>query len=61
MLRLGDFNVHADVAASTKEERERLIRYCARPPLSLERLSLTRDGQVAYELKRPIRGAPLRS
>ncbi len=55
--RLGDFDIHAGVSARTLEERERLIRYCARPPLSLQRLSVTRDGQIAYELKRPIRGA----
>jgi len=54
---LGAFNVHAGVTASTRDDRKRLLRYCARPPLSLERLSLTKDGQVAYALKRPIRGA----
>ncbi|MFQ5472505.1 MAG: transposase [Dehalococcoidia bacterium] len=31
---------------------ERLCRYAARPPLALERLSLTEDGRVLYKLKR---------
>lgn len=53
-VRAGVFNVHAATSATTKEERERLIRYCARPPLSLSRLSRTPDGQVAYQLKNPI-------
>jgi hypothetical protein len=37
--------------------RERLLRYCARPPLSLERLAVLRDGRVAYELRKPWGGA----
>jgi hypothetical protein len=56
-VRGGAFNIHAGVTASSREERELLLRYCARPPLSLERLSVTPGGQVAYALKRPIRGA----
>ena len=30
---------------------ERLLRYCLRPPLSLERLSLRADGNVVYQVK----------
>ncbi|WP_437479089.1 transposase [Sorangium sp. So ce1014] len=37
------------------EGRERLCRYGARPPFSLERLSLLPDGRVAYRLRRPRR------
>ena len=55
-VKAGEFNIHAGVAAQTKEERERLIRYCARPPLSLESLSKMPDGQIAYKLRKPIRG-----
>jgi len=49
------FNVHAAVrvSADKDEERERLVRYCARPTFALERLSLLPDGRVAYEVKYP--------
>ena len=49
------FDVHAGVvvAASNREGREKLFRYCARPPLSLERLSVTAEGMVAYRLRKP--------
>jgi hypothetical protein len=47
------FNVHAGVrvAAGATESRERLLRYCARSPLSLERLSLLDDGRVSYRVQ----------
>jgi hypothetical protein len=32
-----------------------LCRYCARPPFSLERLSILPDGRVAYLLRKPRR------
>lgn len=49
------FDVHAGVVvtASDREGRERLLRYCARPPLSLERLSVLRDGRIAYAIRKP--------
>ena len=49
------FDVHAGVvvSASDREGRERLLRYCARPPLSLERLSVLRDGRIAYAIRKP--------
>jgi hypothetical protein len=50
------FNIHVGEPASGKEEREHLIRYCARAPLSLERLSVSTDGKVVYQLKHPIGG-----
>jgi hypothetical protein len=34
---------------------ERLCRYIARPAVSNQRLSLTRNGQIRYELKTPWR------
>jgi hypothetical protein len=39
------------VPASDREGRERLLRYCAWAPLSLERLSVLPDGRVAYALR----------
>jgi hypothetical protein len=55
-VRGGTFNIHVGDPASGKEEREHLIRYCARAPLSLERLSVSSDGKVVYQLKHPIGG-----
>ncbi len=54
------FSLHAGVSVdkSDGEGRERLARYCARPCLSLERLSIDSDGQVLYSLKRTAPGAP---
>jgi hypothetical protein len=54
----GHFNVHAGVsiAVGQPEQRERLLRYCARAPLSLERLSLLEDGRIAYRVKHAYRG-----
>jgi len=54
----GGFTVHAGVTvhAADKEGRERLIRYCARPALSMERMSQTRDGLVAYRLRHAQKG-----
>jgi Putative transposase len=49
------FDIHAGVSVSAhdREGRERLLRYCARPPLSLERLSVLADGRVACRVKNP--------
>jgi hypothetical protein len=54
----GNFNVHAGVsiAAGCPEQREGLLRYCARAPLSLERLSILDDGRIAYQVKHAYRG-----
>jgi hypothetical protein len=51
------FNVHAGVMvrAGDREGLERLCRYGARPPFSLERLSILADGRVAYLLRKPRR------
>ena len=48
-------NIHAGVTmrAGDREGLERLLRYCARPAFSLERLSQLADGRLAYELRRP--------
>ncbi len=47
------FNLHAGVSvpAGLPAARERLLRYCARPPLALERLSLLEDGRISYRIK----------
>jgi hypothetical protein len=47
------FDVHCAVriAADDDAGRERLVRYCTRPPFALERIELLRDGRVAYLLK----------
>jgi hypothetical protein len=37
--------------------RERLVRYCARPPFALERLSILSDGRIAYAIKQSRKGA----
>ena len=52
---LDGFNVHAGVTvkAGDRVGLERLCRYGARPPFSLERLSLLDDGRVAYLLRKP--------
>ena len=53
----GGFNVHAGVLvhAGDREGLERLCRYGARPPFSLQRICLLVDGRVAYLLKKPRR------
>jgi hypothetical protein len=47
------FNLHAGVRIEAGDDlgRERLLRYGARPPLSLERLRRLPGGRVAYRLK----------
>ena len=51
------FSLHAGVATKANEriKLERLCRYITRPAVSTKRLSLTRNGQVRYELKTPWR------
>ena len=53
---LEGFSLHAGVHlhANDREGLERLLRYGARPPLSLERLTEHADGSLAYRLKRPL-------
>jgi hypothetical protein len=52
------FNLHAGVRIERGDDvgRERLVRYAARPPLSLERLRRLPGGRVAYRLKYVTRG-----
>ena len=53
--KVAGFSLHAGVAtrAHERDKLERLCRYIARPAVSTKRLSLTRNGQVSYELKTP--------
>jgi hypothetical protein len=51
------FSLHAGIGveADQREKLERLSRYVSRPPVSVERLDLTAQGQVRYRLKSPYR------
>ncbi len=53
--KVAGFSLHAGVAtrAHERDKLERLCRYIARPAVSTKRLSMTRNGQVRYELKTP--------
>jgi hypothetical protein len=46
------FSLHAGVATKANERTklERLCRYITRPAVSTKRLTLTRNGQLRYEL-----------
>jgi len=50
-------SLHANVAvqADDRPRLERLVRYCARPPIALERLEVLADGRLRYRFKRPWR------
>lgn len=48
-----EINAGVVVSASDQEGRERVLCYCARPALSLERLTRLPDGRVAYALRKP--------
>jgi len=56
--RIDGFDLHARLAIATDQaggagRLEKLVRYCARPPLANDRLSLQPDGRVRLELKTP--------
>jgi hypothetical protein len=48
-------HVGIEVEAEQREKLERLARYVSRPPVSVERLDLTAQGQVRYRLKTSYR------
>jgi len=52
VAELDGFNVHAAVRIEANDDqgRERLVRYCARPCFALERLTILRDGRIAYRV-----------
>ena len=49
------FNLHANtcISAYDRKARENLCRYICRPPISNERMKMSGDGHVIYELKKP--------
>ena len=51
--RVDGFDLHGRVAfgAADRERLEELVRYCARPPLAHDRLSLCDDGRYLLRLK----------
>jgi hypothetical protein len=51
------FDVHCAVriAEGDDEGRERLVRYCARPPFALARIEELKDGRISYLMKTPRR------
>ena len=55
VANVAGFSLHAGVATNANERAklERLCRYITRPAVSTKRLSMTRNGQVRYELKTP--------
>jgi hypothetical protein len=57
VAKAGGFSLHAGVAVQAHERKklEHLCRYVARPAVSEQRLALTRDGRVRYELKTPYK------
>jgi len=52
------FDVHCAVRLAAADDlgRERLVRYCTRPPFALDRIEVLRDGRIAYALKVPRKG-----
>ena len=54
---LEGFSLHANVAlpAQAREQLEHLCRYLLRPPLALDRLTESPNGQLLYELPHPWR------
>ncbi|MFI5298193.1 MAG: transposase, partial [Polyangiales bacterium] len=53
------FDVHAAVRIRDDDDlgREKLVRYCARPPFALDRIERLPDGNIAYRVKYARRGA----
>jgi len=53
----GGYNVEASVRIDAGDDfgREHLLRYCARPPLALGRMSMLPGGRIAYRIKK-LRG-----
>ena len=56
------FSLHANVRIrrGERDRLERLCRYVARPALSTERLSLSKQGNVLLHLRRPWRDGTTR-
>ncbi|MCP4470118.1 MAG: IS91 family transposase, partial [Gammaproteobacteria bacterium] len=52
----GGFSVNGSalIHENDREGLERLIRYCARPPFSLERITKQSDGSIIYRLNKSL-------
>jgi hypothetical protein len=57
LAKAAGFSLHAGVAAEAHQRNklERVARYITRPPVAIERLSLTPQGSIRYSLKTPYR------
>ena len=57
VAKVAGFSLHAGVAAKAYQRKklERLCRYISRPAVSEQRLSLTSNGNIRYQLKTPYR------
>jgi ribosomal protein S27E len=57
LAKAAGFSLHAGVAAQAHQRNklERVARYITRPPVAIERLSLTPQGNIKYSLKTPYR------
>jgi len=57
VAKAAGFSLHAGVAtqAHQRNKLERVARYIKRPPVAIERLSLTPQGHIKYSLKTPYR------
>ncbi len=57
LAKAAGFSLHAGVAteAHQRNKLERVARYITRPPVAIERLSLTSQGHIKYSLKTPYR------
>ena len=57
-----EFSLHAGISVSELDgdARERLARYCARPPLSLHRIAVDPHGRIVFRAKHAAPDAPRR-
>jgi hypothetical protein len=57
LAKAAGFSLHSGVAteAHQRNKLERVARYITRPPVAIERLSLTPQGNIKYSLKTPYR------
>ena len=56
--QIDGYSIHADVAVAADDRQglARLLRYGARPPIATNRVSITPDGKVKYELRKVLSG-----
>lgn len=57
VAKVSGFSLHAGVASKAHQRKklERLCRYISRPAVSTQRLKVTPEGKIRYELKTPYR------